>query len=239
MTGTEALAVGDVQRGAAVPPLGDVVGEHAVCRGCPLAAHATVQPLAASSRTRNDCLSPGSVCSAEQLRVSPLDRQASNPRVDHANARGEVAEGGLGHAGRSGREAEDFSVSIRCITRKTNSARRDRFQWRFFLTGPSSADEGEGTTNGMQSWANRNQGSAWVGEEEVWCSTVMSGVYTIALMQNNTTTFRSSTIFFDSGGQLRQAVSIACGNSTPIEPIVGMRRLAMCAVPRSRATGDN
>ena len=61
-----------------------------------------------------------------------------------------------------GWEERAVRPSIRCIVRKSIGARRDRFQRRFFLTGPSSADDGEGTTNGMQSCANRNQGSVYV-----------------------------------------------------------------------------
>lgn len=174
MARAQALAVHRVQRRTTVLALDDVVGEQPGCRGCPLAAHAAVQPLAAPSCSSNDCFSPGPVRAGEELRVSTLDWQASDRRIDNRQDGTEGMQRLRHHTLSRGWAARAVRPSNLHITRNTIGARRDRFQRRFLLTGPPSLDAGDGTTNGMQSCANRNQGSGWLClEDELWCWAVM------------------------------------------------------------------
>jgi|GEM_PF-5448964 len=200
-----------------------------------------LQPLAAPARSGNDGFPPGPVCSGEELKIGQLDWQARDTRIYVRQHGAEVVQLRCHHATSRERAVRwTIHLSTRCIARKTIVAHKDRFQRRFCLTGASSPDAGDGTTIGMHSRVKRSQDSDWVCREvEVWRSTMMRGVYTTGIMQNNTIEFRSSTIFFYGGGQSRLIVSLACANGTPIDPIVGVGRIAICAVPRAWAAGNN
>ena len=91
----------------------------------------------------------------------------------------------------------------------------------------------------MHNRANRSQDSGCAGrEDEEWCPIIMSAVYTRDIVQNNTTVFRSSTIFFDGGGQTGSTLPTSAGpDAVPrVHSMVQSCQYAPCEqhIPTSR-----
>ena len=91
----EASAVGGVKRGTAVSSFDDMVGKHAMVRGCLGAAPSAVDGLAPIACPAQDGLTPCLVLWGEQFGVGPLLGHPCGPGVDRPDGRGKHAE--LGH----------------------------------------------------------------------------------------------------------------------------------------------
>ena len=99
----------------------------AMLRRRSVAANAMLDPLTAMTCPLQHGIAPGAVVAGEQFSVGDLRCRTRGAQVEDRQARAEVAEGRLGHAGAPACEADVFRVSNCRIERNTSGARNDRF----------------------------------------------------------------------------------------------------------------
>ena len=119
----------------------------AMLRRRSVAANAMLDPFTAMTCPLQHDIAPGAVVAGEQFSVGDLRCRTRGAQVEDRQARAEVAEGRLGHAGDPACEADVFRVSNCRIERNTIGARNDLCQRR---RGSRAAPAGCDTVNGMR-----------------------------------------------------------------------------------------